>query len=87
MEDIFGGYLPGEYNLYHYGKRSIDLSNKVDAYRRQLQKFNMLPQDELRLDPSYRTQEFLALQSNPELLAQSRMKLPKLPFGSMEQFL
>jgi hypothetical protein len=63
------------------------LSAKVNSYRRQLQQFNMLPQEDLRLLPSERFQDFMALQANPEALAQSRMRLPQLPFGSMQQFL
>jgi hypothetical protein len=32
-------------------------------------------------------QTFLALQSNPEALAQSTMQLPDMPFGNLSQYM
>lgn len=87
FSDIFGGYLPGEYNLYKYGKRTVDMPGKLNQYRRQLQQFEASPQGQLRLPPSERFEQFMALQSNPESLALSRMRLPQLPFGSFQEFL
>ena len=85
MSSYFEDYLPGEYNRYSYGTTTPDLASKLQSYRNQLHKF--IPQSrEMSLDPSQRFKDFLQIQSNPESLAMSRMKLPKTPFGSFDEF-
>ena len=74
-------YLPGE--IYSSGLDAYQLypQMKSDYIRNQRFKFKPKAED---IDLF---QNFLALQSNPELLFQQSVKMPDTPFGNLSQYM
>lgn len=78
-----GSYSPAEASYYSYGSSVPDPTYQL---KRRLALLQKMPEEEQQVSPeSFQT--FLALQSNPEALFTSKMKLPNTPLGSFESFL
>lgn len=83
--------LPGDYNQYMSGGMS-SMPNPAKNVQMGLAKlykvsdFNRLASSVSNAPKSELFERFLALQQNPDIMAQSAMKLPNTPFGNLGSF-
>lgn len=81
--EYLDSYSPSDTSQLTYG--SV-VPNPVYTIKRRLALLDKMKEDTIGAPQSEMFQKFLIMQNNPELLFQSKAKMPTTPFGNLASF-